>query len=433
MPSLDLRTRTSDTVREIDVPAFFADELPELAATRSVLAVPGARELGVKPFTLACPAGEWTLAVEDDEIVVRAGDGDDDSGRVFLSDDEVGKLVNDLITPMTLVASASEHIQRGDHGNFLDWWVVLRSLIDDRPAHTAGSIEFRDVAGDPLDLERSFTPADSDADMGQFLAEAGCLHLSGWFDPAEMDAIGREMDAAFDRYTPDDGRSWWAETADGTKRAVRLQKFEEHSPTFAALLEDDRFARIGRLTGDEYESRHGGEALEKPLGVVKGISDLMWHKDCALGMHSYRCCGLTVGISVTGAGETSGQLAVSPGSHRALDPARLLPQGLGPAGASAADRAGRRDRPLLVHVPHEPPADRARAPRHLHRLLAREPGRHRAAERGRGASGPRAGAQEGLSGPDDRHHLTHPAFVASLTSCAGSAPDAGAAWQVSGE
>jgi hypothetical protein len=318
MPSLDLRTRTSETVRDVDVPAFFERELPELAATRSDLAVPGARELGVKPFTLACPAGEWTLAVEGDEVVVRPGDGGDESGRVFLSDDEVGKLVNDLITPMTLVASAAEHIQRGDHGNFLDWWVVLRSLVDDRPAHTAGSIEFRDTSGDPLDLERSFTPDDSDEEMGQFVAEAGCLHLSGWFDPADMDAISREMDAAFEKYTPDDGRSWWAETADGTKRAVRLQKFEQHSPTFAALLESDQFARIGRLTGDDYESRRGGEALEKPLGVVKGISDLMWHKDCALGMHSYRCCGLTVGISVTGAGETSGQLAVSPGSHRAL-------------------------------------------------------------------------------------------------------------------
>ena len=133
-----------------------------------------------------------------------------------------------------------------------------------------------------------------------------------------MAAIDREMDAAFQHYSPEDGRSWWAETADGTARAVRLQRFEEHSPTFTALLTDDRFLRIGRLTGDDYEARTGGEALEKPIGVVKGISDLMWHKDCALGMHSYRCCGLTVGISVTGADEGSGQLAVVPGSHRAL-------------------------------------------------------------------------------------------------------------------
>ena len=35
-------------------------------------------------------------------------------------------------------------------------------------------------------------------------------------------------------------------------------------------------------------------------------------------MHSYRCCGLTCGISVTGADARSGQLRVVAGSHRAL-------------------------------------------------------------------------------------------------------------------
>src|SRR5262249_27432516 len=42
------------------------------------------------------------------------------------------------------------------------------------------------------------------------------------------------------------------------------------------------------------------------------------HKDCSLGRHSYECCSLTVGISVTGADEVSGQLRVRAGSHRAL-------------------------------------------------------------------------------------------------------------------
>ncbi|MFT5484650.1 MAG: ectoine hydroxylase-related dioxygenase (phytanoyl-CoA dioxygenase family), partial [Halieaceae bacterium] len=60
------------------------------------------------------------------------------------------------------------------------------------------------------------------------------------------------------------------------------------------------------------------EALIKPLQVVQGISDLPWHKDCSLGRHSYDCCGLTVGISVTGASANSGQLRVVAGSHRAL-------------------------------------------------------------------------------------------------------------------
>ena len=232
MPSLDLRTRTSETVRDVDVPAFFDEELPELAATRSDLAVPGARELGVKPFTLACPAGEWTLAVEGDEVVVRPGDGGDESGRVFLSDDEVGKLVNDLITPMTLVASAAEHIQRGDHGNFLDWWVVLRSLVDDRPAHTAGSIEFRDTSGDPLDLDRSFTPDDSDEEMGAVRRRGRLPAPVGLVRPGrdgrDQPRDGRRVREVHPRRRPlvvgRDRRRH--------QRAVRLQKFEEHSPTF---------------------------------------------------------------------------------------------------------------------------------------------------------------------------------------------------------
>ena len=60
------------------------------------------------------------------------------------------------------------------------------------------------------------------------------------------------------------------------------------------------------------------EALVKPIGVVEGISDVPWHKDCSLGSHSYRCCSLTVGISVTGADARSGQLRVVAGSHRPL-------------------------------------------------------------------------------------------------------------------
>jgi hypothetical protein len=52
--------------------------------------------------------------------------------------------------------------------------------------------------------------------------------------------------------------------------------------------------------------------------VVEGISDLPWHKDCALGRHSYDCSSMTVGISVSGADAVSGQLRTVAGSHRAL-------------------------------------------------------------------------------------------------------------------
>jgi hypothetical protein len=142
------------------------------------------------------------------------------------------------------------------------------------------------------------------------------------------------MDTAAPSYTRGDDRSWWAHTADGTDRVVRMQYFHETSPRLAALLTDERLQRWTRLTGDGHRLGKPGanpnlaEALVKPIGVVDGISDVPWHKDCSLGSHSYRCCSMTVGISITGADAESGQLGVVAGSHRALIQPAFVRRGL---------------------------------------------------------------------------------------------------------
>jgi hypothetical protein len=211
----------------------------------------------------------------------------------------------------------------------LDWWVILRSLLDGRPVHTRGAVAFGE-----LDLQRRFGPEDSPEEMAEFLAAAGYLRLTGVFTEREMAAVSEEIDEAAPRYRPDDGRSWWARTADGQQRLVRLQYFQGESPTTAGLLQDDRVLRIGRLTRDGHRTSRLGsdgnviEALVKPLGVVEGISDLPWHKDCSLGGHSFQCCSLVVGISVTGADADSGQLRVIAGSHRALIQPAFVRRGL---------------------------------------------------------------------------------------------------------
>jgi hypothetical protein len=317
--SLDLRTRTDDDIRPVASRSFFEDELPALVDARAELARSGARELGIEPLAVETPSGTWTLALVGDTFTVTRGDRG--AACVRLGDDDVADLVNDLKTPMTYVTGGALDITRGNLGDFLDWWVVLRALVDGRRAHTAGSVDFRDRSGAPLDLHRSFSPDDDDADIAHFLAQAGFAHLRGWFDPDTMEQVSVDMDRALPTYRRDDGRSWWAKTADGTDRCVRMQFFHEHSPTTADLLVGDELARIGELTDDGYVPRRLGnriEALVKPIGVVEGISDVPWHKDCSLGMHSYNCCGLTVGISVTGADDRSGQLRVVAGSHRAL-------------------------------------------------------------------------------------------------------------------
>ncbi len=125
---------------------------------------------------------------------------------------------------------------------------------------------------------------------------------------------------------PGDDRSWWARTRDGVERCVRVTNIGPQDVAFP-LSDDPRIRRIVSLPGDGHAC-HMVDLLVKPPDVVEGISDPPWHKDCSLGMHTYRCCSLTVGVSVTAADESIGRLGVVPGSHRASLPLLGLPEGL---------------------------------------------------------------------------------------------------------
>jgi hypothetical protein len=323
MRSVDMRSRTGADVRAVEPAAFFGDELPALFAERGALAVDGARQLGVRPFGIVVDGEGWTMSLGDGGFAVEPGT-DDAHAVVRLDGDGLHDLVNDLRTPMGFLTGGDLDMPRGRLEHFLDWWVVLRAVLDGRRAHVAGDVDFADADGAPLDLRRSFTLDDDPEAASHFLAEAGFLHLRGVFGDDEMARISADMDAAAPGYERGDGRSWWAKTQTGDDRLVRMQYFQQASPAAADLLGDDRLHAVARLTADGH--RHGKpggnanrvEALVKPIGVVEGISDVPWHKDCSLGSHSYRCCSLTVGISVTGAGAGSGQLRVVAGSHRAL-------------------------------------------------------------------------------------------------------------------
>lgn len=321
MSSLDVRTRGKADIRQIGVAAFFERTLLELIAARAGLAVDGARLFDLRPLTFLTDSGAWTLSRADNSFAVSR----DDTGisAVRLDDGEFSDLVNDILTPVALLSSGRLRIERGSLDDIDGWWAVLRALVDGRTVLTPGAIVLRDRQGQPLDTGRSFAWDDDDEDIAHFLREAGYLHLSGWLDTDLMQEIEADMDREFPLRTPDDG-SWWATLGSGEKRAVRIPGFAALSPAVRRLLASDAYRRIARLTDDGYEHAIDVEALVKPLDVVSGISNLPWHNDCSQGLHSYNCCNLVVGISVTGAGPEAGQLAVLPGSHRALMPTHRL-------------------------------------------------------------------------------------------------------------
>jgi hypothetical protein len=319
--SVDIRSRIDGQVESVDPARCFGEVLPEAFERHQDLLADAVRELAPTPLVVDVDGNAWTLAVDGHRVRVRAG-ADDAPGVVLRTNAaQLDDLVTDQVTVVGMQTNGTLDQPVGRFDVLLDWWLLVRGALDARAPHVPGAIALVDADGAPLALDRSF-PADATLDeMGDFLQRAGFLHIEGVFTEDEMAAVSLEMDRAAPTYRRDDGRSWWARNTSGDDLLVRMQRFDEVSPATERIVEDERFRRLAGLTGDGHT--FGGdwnrvEALFKPFGVVEGISDLPWHKDCALGRHSYDCCGMTVGISVTGADSRSGLLRAVAGSHRAL-------------------------------------------------------------------------------------------------------------------
>ena len=321
---LDVRTRTKADMRTVNVTDFFERELPALIAERGAHAIGGAKELGLTSLTLVSDSGAWTIGRTDDTFTVTRGDTG--LGAIRLSDIQLSRFISDITTfQLQIFIHKAEHL-RGPRDEDEGWAVVLRSLLDNRPMTTAGSVQLRDREGHELDLSRKFTREDDDAEIAHFLCEAGFLHLTGWFDKDVMRQLSDDMDRGFE--DPEKvGATWWVTLDDGSRRPVRIPHFETHSEAAKQLIESEAYHRIGRLTNEDFRHAIDVEAAIRPLGVVAGLSHLPWHADCNQGMHSYKCRNIVVGICVNAAGPGSAQLGVVPGSHRAMMPKnRVYPE-----------------------------------------------------------------------------------------------------------
>ena len=314
--SIDRRTRLDKDLRALTREEVVDQVIPAAITVHGDLAARGALYKDVPGLGFVVDGSALTLAVRDRRLVVEPGT--DRAGIVVeLATDALSDLVQDAQSTMGLAMTARVRIARGDMNGWIGWEPVLRALFDGRKVHETGDVTFTALDGGPLDLGRSFTLDDDREEIAHFLTEAGFLHLRAVFREDEMAIIDADIDEWTARATPDDGDSWWAEDKDANLQAVRVLQFLDKSAALRTLVHDERFRWLADLTGDGHCHRGGAEGLVKPLGIVKGLSDLPWHKDCGQGRHSYRCNSTTCGISVTGANRVSGALGVIPGSHRA--------------------------------------------------------------------------------------------------------------------
>lgn len=307
--SFDVRTRTIADVHEVDARGFFDDVVPASLAVHGDLATRAFRASGLDSIVTAVHdhAFTWRLGTDGALEVVP---GDHGRARADLRQEWFNDIVNDVRSTVALMISTEPVMARGHIMHLIAWEPVLRALLDGRPAYEPGLVTFSDRTGAPLDLDASFTLDDDPLELAHFLTEAGFLHVRGVFERDEMAVLSAEIDEWRNRVRPEDERAWMA-TVGNEQVCVRVSDVGDELafPLAERLAPIAAAARAGHRVG-------WTNLLVKPVGVSEGISDLPWHKDCALGMHSYKCQAITCGTAVTASGPDNGQLGVVAGSHR---------------------------------------------------------------------------------------------------------------------
>jgi Phytanoyl-CoA dioxygenase (PhyH) len=324
--ALDRRTHRDADVQSISPDVFFTEQFPALARANGGLVVEAMNQLGAPPLSIEVGDSIWSIVAQHDALHAVNGAAAD-AMVVTFTPAEFSDWCQNQRSLNSFAVARVLRMRDATTGELSIWDSLTMTLLYGWP--TVGTVIFADRHGDPLDLSRCFTPGDDPADIAHFLREAGFLHLRGWVDVEAMPLISADMEQARPTYVEGDGKSWWAQRADGTRVCVRMQEFVEHSPSTAAMLSSQRWDQL-RLTlaaGDQLDKPvvEGRciEALFKPVGVVSGPSDLTFHRDCHLGRHAYGCSAITVGVSLTPSGADNGLLRVIPGSHRIAVPVEI--------------------------------------------------------------------------------------------------------------
>jgi hypothetical protein len=304
--------------RDLDFDDYHRHVLP--ARCRSPLGRAAARDVqGVAPIAFVLRDGRaYRFSAAADVIAIEPGA--EAPVVAELAPRAWSDFVHELHTGAGLLYGGHVRFRQGEPADLERWEPALRALFSARPILDLARLDLRDRAGAPLDPHRHFTLADADEEMKHFLDQTGHLLVKRVFTRAELapivDAVGRLQESA----RPGDGRSWWAKRADGRSVLCRLIYLGLDVPEIGALNDDARLRRFAALARDglrpTLDRCDGHSVVIKNAGVVEGLSDLPWHRDCGLGGHPVTCPTVNVGVQLDAATAETGRLQFLPGSWR---------------------------------------------------------------------------------------------------------------------
>jgi hypothetical protein len=309
----------NDRFGPIDFDRFHREVLPgRLAEGTRIFTAADARS--VRPLAFRLEGGSsYTYLPEGETFSVVAGETDAHT-VVALTEEDWTAFAWELRSCFALFYAERLAFVQGHFGHLARWEPALRVAFDGQPIYDLDDPPpILDHAGRPLDLHRTFTLEDPDAELVDFLARAGFLHLRSVVDAAELTTLCADITAAVTRARPDDKRSWWT-TVDGVDTCNRVNYLSNDSTVIAGLGAEERFLRIGALGGPDLREApdrlDGNGVVIKVPGATSGLADLPWHRDCGMGGHPVKCPMLNIGIQLDAATAASGQLLVLAGSHR---------------------------------------------------------------------------------------------------------------------
>jgi hypothetical protein len=310
---------TRDRFGPIDFDHFHLEDLPNRLRHRPRIFTAADLQL-VRPIAFRLEDGRaYTYTPTADGITIAPGD-DDAQTVVTLSSDDWCAFTWELKSCFALFYAERLSFPRGSFGHLARWEPALRVAFDGQPIYDlTDPAPVLDADGRPLDLLRTFTLEDSEADMRDFIERAGYIHLRGVMTADELDALRADVALGIERARPDDKRSWWT-TVDGVDVCNRVNYLNDQSTLIAGLGADERFRRIGALGGPDLREApdrlDGNGVVIKVPGATSGLADLPWHRDCGMGGHPVKCPMLNIGIQLDEATASAGQLLVLAGSHR---------------------------------------------------------------------------------------------------------------------
>lgn len=309
------------TADEASFHRFHQVDLPaRLAAGNGPLAHSAVSHLGA--LALATSAGAYTFRPTDDSVEVVPGEDSADTVIRLGLDDWLG-LVSDLDTAPGLFYGGRAEATRGKPLRFVGWETGLRAMFHGLPPFDPETADLRDRDGAPLDVESTFPFAELDGrfdELRHFLATAGYVVVRDVFDADEVAALVADAAVLHAEATPGDGRSWWGRNEAGDEVLCRVLD-ANRSDAFLSLATDARIDRLidlaeVPLVGRNPAKRDSVTVLWKVPGVVEGLADLPWHRDCGMGGHARNCPTVIVTICLTSGTPEAGELRALPGSHR---------------------------------------------------------------------------------------------------------------------